>query len=131
MNTRRKITKTERFLLAFTALFLCVLLVISAQDREEIRQAGIETDRSVPQETFLPDITPLDLNTADAEELDELPGIGEVLAQRILAYREEHGDFNSVDELLEISGIGEKKLADLKNRVTVNGGSADENSGSG
>ena len=131
MNTERKITKTEGFLLGFTVLFLCSLLIVSARDRAEVRETGVETDRSVPQEAFLPDIAPLDLNAADADALEDLPGIGAVLAQRILAYREEQGAFRSVDELLGISGIGEKKLADLRDRVTVNGGSADEDFGSG
>ena len=131
MNAERKITKTEGFILAFTAVFLCSLLVLSARDRAVVKKVGIETDRIVSQETFLPDVSPLDLNTADGQELDELPGIGEVLAERILNYREAHGGFGSVDELLEVSGIGEKTLEGLRERVTVNGGKTDEDSGSG
>ena len=131
MNAERKITKTEGFILAFTAIFLCSLLMISMHERQEIRETGVETDREVPQEEFLPDVTPVDLNTADAQMLDELPGIGEVLAQRILSYREEHGRFEQVEELLEISGIGPKTLEGLRERVTVNGGNTDEDSGSG
>ena len=50
------------------------------------------------------------LNTADAEALEALPGIGEKLAGRILLYREEHGGFDSVDELIFVDGIGEKTL---------------------
>ena len=131
MNAERKITKTEGFILAFTTVFLCSLLMISAHERAEVKKVGFETDRDVPQEAFLPDITPLDLNTADAQDLDDLPGIGEVLAQRILTYRKEHGRFESVEELLEISGIGEKTLEGLRERVTVNGGNTDEDPGSG
>ena len=63
----------------------------------------------------------MDLNTADAAELDTLPGIGEALAGRIIAYREANGPFETVEELLEVSGIGEKKLADLEGWVTVSG----------
>jgi competence protein ComEA len=62
---------------------------------------------------------PVDLNTATLEALDGLPGIGPVLAQRILDWRSEHGRFGSVDELSEVSGIGEKTLADLRPEVTV------------
>lgn len=61
----------------------------------------------------------VDLNAADLTTLDGLPGVGPVLAQRILDWRTEHGRFTSVDELGEVSGIGEKLLAQLRPRVTV------------
>jgi competence protein ComEA len=61
----------------------------------------------------------VDLNTATAEELDTLPGIGPATAAAILAYREQHGRFASVDELLEVRGIGEAKLEQLRASVTV------------
>ena len=131
MNAERMITKTEGLIFTITAVFLCSLLMLSTHERTEIRKSGVETDWDVSQETFLPDVTPVDLNAADAQMLDELPGIGEVLAQRILSYREEHGGFESVDELLEVSGIGPKTMEGLRERVTVNGGNTDEDSGSG
>ena len=53
------------------------------------------------------------------EELTALPGIGQVLAERIIAYREAHGGFQTVEELMEVDGIGEKKLSELRDRVTV------------
>ena len=61
----------------------------------------------------------VDLNSATAAQLEELPGVGPVLAQRIIAWRTEHGRFASVDELGEVSGIGEKIFAELQSRVTV------------
>lgn len=61
----------------------------------------------------------VDLNTATAEELDTLPGVGPATAAAILAYRDEHGRFASVDELLEVRGIGEAKLEQLRASVTV------------
>lgn len=60
---------------------------------------------------------PVALNTATAEQLDELPGVGPVLAQHIIDYRTEHGGFRSVDELREVNGIGDKRYADLQNLV--------------
>jgi len=63
--------------------------------------------------------TPLDLNQATQEQLMALPGIGPALAQRIVAYRKEHGPFASLDELLEVPGIGEELLAALRPLVTV------------
>jgi len=61
----------------------------------------------------------VNLNTASAAELEELPGVGPVLAQRIIDWRTEHGRFASVDELGEVSGIGEKIFAALQPKVTV------------
>ena len=61
----------------------------------------------------------LDLNAATAADLDALPGIGPVLAQRIVDHRAEHGPFTSVDQLDDVSGIGPAIFADLAERVRV------------
>ena len=61
----------------------------------------------------------VDINTAGLEELDTLPGIGPARAQAILNYREEHGPFRYVEELVYVDGIGEGILADLMDLVTV------------
>lgn len=65
------------------------------------------------------DTVPLDLNTATAEQLETLPGIGEVLAQSILDWRAQNGGFTAVEELLEVSGIGDSTLADIEHLVRV------------
>lgn len=62
---------------------------------------------------------PVDLNTADLAALDTLPGVGPVLAQRIVDWRSEHGRFTSVEELGEVTGIGPKLLAQIAPRVTL------------
>jgi competence protein ComEA len=62
---------------------------------------------------------PVNLNSATAAQLEDLPGVGPVLAQRIIDWRTEHGRFASVDELGEVSGIGEKIFATLQPKVTV------------
>lgn len=59
------------------------------------------------------------LNSADLSALDTLPGVGPVLAQRILDWRTEHGRFTAIEELGEVSGIGEKLLAQLTPKVTL------------
>ncbi|QUW91257.1 ComEA family DNA-binding protein [Streptomyces sp. V17-9] len=60
---------------------------------------------------------PVSLNTATADQLDTLPGVGPVLAQHIIDYRTQHGGFRSVDELREVNGIGERRFADLRDLV--------------
>src|SRR5262245_26286709 len=62
--------------------------------------------------------TPVDLNTATTEQLEALPGVGEVTAARIVAYRDAH-PFRSVEELRQVDGIGERRFAQLKDLVTV------------
>ncbi len=61
----------------------------------------------------------VNVNTATLDELETLPGIGEVLAQRIIDHREAHGPFRTVEDLLDVSGIGDARLADISSKVTV------------
>jgi competence protein ComEA len=62
----------------------------------------------------------LNLNTATAQELSEgLPGIGEAIAARIVAYREEHGPFRSPEELKNVEGVGEKKFEQIKDFIVT------------
>ncbi|WP_131741240.1 ComEA family DNA-binding protein [Actinomadura roseirufa] len=63
--------------------------------------------------------TPVDLNAATAAQLDQLPGVGPVLAQRIVDYRTQHGPFRSVDQLQEVDGIGARRFSELRPMVRV------------
>lgn len=81
-------------------------------DGEQVLVPGPQADGASGPST-------LDLNTASVEELDALPGIGPVLAARILTWRTEHGRFSSVDELAEVSGIGPSLLSGLRDLVRV------------
>lgn len=83
---------------------------------ESAAQAAPSSSGQPPEEgvTF-----PVDLNTATAEELQALPGIGETRAAAIVAYREEHGPFTYVEDLLAVSGIGEGILANMMDYITV------------
>ena len=60
----------------------------------------------------------VNINTADAEELETLTGIGPALAQAIIDYRAEHGDFTAAEELLLVKGIGEAKLEGFRAQIT-------------
>jgi competence protein ComEA len=74
---------------------------------------------SAPTPSGGPPAVLVNLNTADATQLDSLPEVGPVTAESILSWREEHGGFASVDELLEVDGIGEATLARIAPHVTV------------
>ena len=60
----------------------------------------------------------MNVNTASQKELESLPGVGEVIAQRIIEYREQNGPFYRPEQLLEVKGIGEKKLEAIKDLIT-------------
>lgn len=91
--------------------------VISAVVQSEQNYAQAEsTDGNISGE---PDGGLININTASAERLTALSGIGEVKAAAIVEYRRTHGGFSSVDELLNVKGIGEKTLEKIRSRVTV------------
>ena len=62
---------------------------------------------------------PIDINTADAAALQTLPGIGKTKAAAIIAHREAHGPFATVDDLKNVKGVGEMTLEKLKEQITV------------
>ncbi len=64
-------------------------------------------------------VEPVDVNKAGIEELMSVPGIGKVMAQRIIDFRKEHGPFSRVEDLLKVKGIGEKSLEKLKPYIKV------------
>ena len=61
----------------------------------------------------------VNINTAGVEELDQLPGIGPAIAQRIIDYRNEHGEFKKVEDVQEVKGIGDAKYSEIKDSITV------------
>jgi competence protein ComEA len=88
--------------------------------------AGVEPDADlshieiyVPQEGEASLPQKIDINRAESWLLEALPGIGEVLAQRIMDYRSENGPFKRIEDLLKVSGIGEATLEKIKDYITV------------
>jgi len=93
---------------------------------EDITDTSVSTDfPKIPDESFTETLvvesppTPVNINTASLMTLERLPGIGPVLAQTIINYRETHGNFSSVDSLQDVPGIGEKNLEILRDHVDV------------
>ena len=66
------------------------------------------------------DSNKININKATVEELDKLPGVGQATANKIINYREENGDFKSIEELKNVNGIGNKKYEQIKDEITLN-----------
>ena len=66
----------------------------------------------------------IDINRADLQELQRINGVGPAIAQRILEYRNAHGAFSRVEDLINVRGIGQAKMNQIRNQVTVSGGSS-------
>ena len=134
--------KIELALLVVTVGFVCFCVGLFLGRRHEPDTVTITTDLAVAQpsaESVSPSVQVqeesepaptesssasyiagrLNINTATGEELTTLPGIGEKLAVRIIDYREKNGSFSAVEELCNVSGIGEKRLDAIREYITV------------
>ncbi len=84
---------------------------------------GVFSDRNTDEKSPTQILTNFELivniNTAGIDELCMLPGIGESLASEIIRYREENGEFSKVEDIMNVSGIGEKKFEELRNLISV------------
>ena len=118
-----KLTMFEKAVL-IAALFIVVGIAFQLPGMGSMEKPGIIRETSIapvldeltgqPAEREL-----ININTAPVEELQTLKGIGESLADSIVQYRTEHGPFESINDLLNVNGIGEKKLEAIKERITV------------
>ena len=79
-----------------------------------------ENNTQIPEETTGISF-PISINQAGKEEIMALPGIGDVLAERIVVYRQEHGAFSSVEELLNVEGLGKKRLEEILDLIIIGG----------
>jgi competence protein ComEA len=107
---------SERRVAGFVATALVAMIVLFA--------AGLPaTVHAQPAKPGPSAGAPLDINQATAEELTALPGIGPAMADRIVAFREEHGKFRRVEDLMKVKGIGEKSFEKLRRSIKVSDGS--------
>ena len=133
MKVSEKVTKTEALLLAMTLVFLLLtgaIFVLRSRSggaeyvvrNETMRAAEEETPPAsvLEEEPPVPSAdNPLNINMADVAALDTLPGIGPVLAGRIVEYRSTHGAFSKKEDLMLVEGIGEGIYGDLRDVITV------------
>lgn len=103
------------------ALLASGIALFLTSDRHSPRYGGgpiVLTNVRVISPIFT-EVGKVNVNEASAAELERLPGIGEVLAARIIAYREEHGPFQSLDELCNVSGIGRETIERIREYAEV------------
>lgn len=91
--------------------------LIAANDLEN--KAGIGTDLNLLQQYYPQNNNLLNINLSTAKELESLDGIGPVLAERIVEYRKNNGQFKTKEEIKNVAGIGEKKYETIKELITV------------
>ena len=115
----------SRLLPIFTALALVFTLGFWTGRNRNTPEVRISVSESTPiisaRTASLSPGFPVNINTADADDLMTLPGIGEVYASRIIAWRETNGPFRAVEELMNVEGIGEKRMEQLLDLVTIGG----------
>jgi len=83
----------------------------SAQNKATTPQAGATTTATAT--------APVNLNTATAEQLATIPGVGPKMAERIIDYRQKNGGFKKIEDLMNVSGVGEKSFLKMKPLITV------------
>ncbi len=122
--SKEKIYKTLSALLSLFLIVSCGY-IIELSDGTPIERQQTESELQSPEIIFNADddkkkgTAKININTASVKELCTLKGIGETIAGRIVKYREEHGKFISVEDLLGVNGIGEKKLDSIKDFICV------------
>ena len=118
-----KVTKTEWLMFVLAGVFLIVLALLYCQAAAVTPGTDytISTQRQAAEVTPEPPEPegPVDINAAGRDELQRLTGIGPALAQRIIDYRGEHGPFRSVEDLLEVKGIGEATLEKFREEAVA------------
>ena len=112
-------------LLLVTAAFLCIMIgtLIGRYTSDNYYLISEQPSASAanPTANGTPENGLLDINSASALEIADLPGIGQTLAQRIIDYRDANGPFTSIDDLILVEGIGVKRIDGIREFITVGG----------
>ena len=121
MKTTKRALKTELILVLLTVCFIAALGAAFVYRRQAQRSADytISVSRADAGAAAESRRELVDINTADAAELQTLPGVGEVIAARIIDYREKNGPFEKAADIMNVEGVGEGKFADMKDLITV------------
>ena len=109
-------SKVSKFSIAVTAVLLLITTAVLCIKLFPL--PGVDSQVNPRNE---PDIRLVNINTASADELDSLPGIGPSLANAIIEHRQEHSDFKSTREIIDVPGIGEKLYNNIRDKITVGG----------
>jgi competence ComEA-like helix-hairpin-helix protein len=117
------VNQRERAVLVFLGACLLIGAGLHAYRRMSLSRSAASSPLTIinPVDATRPSGTRMDLNQAKQYELEALPGIGPVLASRIVKKREQLGRFKSADQLLDVAGIGPKRFAAIEDLVTVGG----------
>lgn len=127
---KTKVSGVYLVLAALTVLFAVSLVFLHKTAYEGASHGNYTvTTQDKTDEITAPTRVLVNVNTADAEELETLTGIGPALAQAIVDYRAGHGAFRSANDLLLVKGIGEAKLEGFRAEITLEEEEANENSG--
>ena len=125
MSRKQALIFSLSAVLVFSAAVLLLRLPLRPRQPVEISARAVSEEAILTggdgEQTaleLLPD-EKLNINTATAEELTKLPGIGTVLSQAIVEYREENGNFSSIEDIMKVSGIGEGRFAALEEYICV------------
>lgn len=94
-------------------------ITIPYKDGEAPEETSGEVELPSSTETSSINLDLININTADLEELDTLPGVGPTTAQHIIDYRVEHGPFNAIEDIMNVSGIGPSTFDQIKDLITV------------
>ena len=106
-----------RFQASLTTLLICALALFAAACVRQARHASTEVRLNV--EAPANPVSLIDINSAPPQELEKLPGVGKVMAERIVAHREQYGPFRRAEHLMMVRGISDRKFREMRPWIVV------------